>query len=112
MSVRYFLDTNIFVCTFDPVDERKRQIALQLVDKALASGQGVISYQVVQEFFNVATRKFKTPLDQDFRGKYLDSVLVPLLVAHSSIQLFERALEMMPKLGISWFDSLIVASAA
>jgi predicted nucleic acid-binding protein len=112
MSARYFLDTNIFVYTFDLSDDGKRQIASRLVSEALQSGQGVISYQVVQEFFNLAARKFKTPLDERQCGQYLDSVFVPLLAVHSSIHLFERALELMTTLRISWFDSLIVAAAA
>jgi len=112
MSARYFLDTNIFVYTFDLSDDGKRQIASRLVSEALQSGQGVISYQVVQEFFNLAARKFKTPFDERQCGQYLDGVFVPLLAVHSSIQLFERALELMAMLRISWFDSLIVAAAA
>src|SRR5271154_6382049 len=112
MSARYFLDTNIFVYTFDLSDDGKRQVASRLVSEALQSGQGVISYQVVQEFFNLAARKFKTPFDERQCGQYLDSVFVPLLAVHSSIQLFERALELMAMLRISWFDSLIVAAAA
>jgi predicted nucleic acid-binding protein len=112
MSGRYFLDTNIFVYSFDSSDTAKRETALELIRKALQSGQGVVSYQVVQEFFHVALRKFKTPFDTRQSEIYLDSVFVPLLAVHSSIQLFERALELMPRLRISWYDSVIVAAAA
>src|SRR5271165_6101430 len=112
MSAKYFLDTNIFVSSFDLADAGKREIASQLIEKALRSGQGVVSYQVVQEFFSVALRKFKKPMDARQCDLYLDSVFVPLLAVHSSIQLFERALETMPKLRLSWFDSLILAAAA
>jgi predicted nucleic acid-binding protein len=112
MTAKYFLDTSIFVYSFDLADGGKREIATQLIGKALRSGQGVVSYQVVQEFFNVALRKFKKPLDARQCDLYLDSVLVPLLAVHSSIQLFERALETMPKLRMSWHDSLILAAAA
>src|SRR5271168_2278018 len=112
MSAKYFLDTNIFVYSFDLADAGKREIATKLIEKALRSGQGVVSYQVVQEFFNVALRKFKNPLDARQCDLYLDSVFVPLIAVHSSIQLFERALETMPKLRMSWYDSLILAAAA
>jgi len=112
MSAKHFLDTNIFVYLFDKSDDGKRQIASQLVADSLQSGRGVISYQVVQEFFNVALRKFKSPFDARQCSAFLDGVFVPLLGVHSSIQLLERALELMPKARISWYDSLIVAAAA
>ena len=112
MSAKYFLDTNIFVNSFDLSDAGKRAIALELIEKALRSGQGMVSYQVVQEFFNVALRKFKTPLDARQCEVYLEAVFVPLLGVHSSAQLFERALEMMAKMRLSWHDSLMVAGAA
>lgn len=111
MSANAFLDTNIFVYSFDLGDGAKRKIATQLIQEAVGSGEGVVSYQVVQEFFNVALRKFKTPFDDRQCETYLDTVFVPLLAVHSSIQLFERALELMPKLGASWYDSLVVAAA-
>ena len=112
MSAKYFLDTNIFVYSFDLADAGKREIATQLIENALRSGQGVVSYQVVQEFFNVALRKFKKPLDARQCDLYLDGVFLPLIAVHSSIQLFERALETMPKLRMSWYDSLILAAAS
>jgi len=112
MSAKFFLDTNIFVYSFDLADAGKREIATQLIANALRSGQGVVSYQVVQEFFNFALRKFKTPLDARQCDLYLDSVFVPLLAVHSSIQPTERALETLPKLRMSWCDSLILAAAA
>jgi predicted nucleic acid-binding protein len=112
MSAKDFLDTSIFVCSFDQSAVGKRAIASELIEKALRSGQGVVSYQVVQEFFYVALRKFKTPLDARQCEMYLDAVFVPLLGVHSSAQLFERALETMAKMRLSWYDSLMVAGAA
>src|SRR5271155_166597 len=105
MSAKYFLDTNIFVYSFDLSEQRKRGVASDLIREALGSGQGAVSYQVVQEFFNVALRKFKSPFTARQCETYLESVFVPLLAVHSSIQLFERALEIMPKLSVSWHDS-------
>ena len=57
MSAEDFLDTNIFVYMFDGSDDYKRQRAEELVQRSLARGTGCISYQVVQETLNVATRK-------------------------------------------------------
>lgn len=54
MSDRFFLDTNIFVYSFDQTAVVKAGKAVQLIRKALTTQKGIISYQVVQEFFNVA----------------------------------------------------------
>ena len=59
---RFFLDTNILVYTFDETTPLIRAKARELVEMALTTGLGVISYQVVQEFLNVATKKFVAPL--------------------------------------------------
>ena len=62
MSARFFLDTNIFVYTFDAHAPAKAKKAGQLIRRAADTGEGIISYQVVQEFFNVAFRRFPQPL--------------------------------------------------
>ena len=54
MKDRFFLDTNIIVYIFDKHSKQKNQIAQELLKEALQSGTGVISFQVIQEFCNVA----------------------------------------------------------
>ena len=61
----FFLDTNIFVYALLASEPRKKQRALQLVEQALASHMGCISYQVIQEFANVALRKFASRFTVD-----------------------------------------------
>jgi predicted nucleic acid-binding protein len=59
---RFFLDTNILVYTFDETSSIHRAQARELVELALTTRLGVVSHQVIQEFLNVATRKFNVPL--------------------------------------------------
>ncbi len=47
MRDRFFLDTNIFVYTFDSREPKKQARAQDLVADALTRGRGVISHQVV-----------------------------------------------------------------
>jgi predicted nucleic acid-binding protein len=112
MSDRIFLDTNIFVYSLDRSAPAKSQKAAQLVRKALATQKGIISYQVVQEFFNVALRRFVQPMRTADAEEYLTTVLRPLLVVHSSPALFTESLRIQSSSGLSWYDSLIVAAAA
>jgi predicted nucleic acid-binding protein len=93
MSDKFFLDTNIFVYSFDQLAGLKARKAAQLIREALTTHKGVISYQVVQEFFNVALRRFAQPMQPSDASQYLGAVFRPLLAVHS------------------WYDSLIVSAA-
>ncbi len=111
MSVRFFLDTNVFVYAFDADATQKAAKADQLIRKALASQAGVISYQVIQEFFNVALRRFARPMSGSDAEYYLGTVFRPLLAVHSSIGLFSEALRIQKERRLSWYDSLIASAA-
>ncbi len=111
MSDRFFLDTNIFVYSFDQTAPAKVRIAAQLIREALTTQKGIISYQVVQEFFNVALRKFSQPMQPADAGQYLIAVFRPLLAVHSSQALYTEALFLHAQSKLSWYDSLIVSAA-
>jgi predicted nucleic acid-binding protein len=111
MSGRFFLDTNIFVYSFDRSAAAKAQRAAQLIREALMAQKGVVSYQVVQEFFNVALRRFAQPMKAADAGQYLSTVFRPLLAVHSSQALFAEALHLHAQSGLSWYDALIVSAA-
>jgi predicted nucleic acid-binding protein len=111
MSGRFFLDTNIFAYTFDAKAPAKARKATQLVRQAADTGQGIVSYQVVQEFFNVALRRFLEPMNVAEAEQYLITVFRPLLAVHSSPALYVEALRIAGKHRIRWYDSLIVAAA-
>ena len=110
-AARYFLDTNIFVYTFDLQFPKKARRAQSLIAGALGSGMGVISYQVAQEFVSVARKPFQAPMSFEQIEKYWHTTLRPLLAVHSSPALFFRALDLARRDQLSWYDSLIVAAA-
>ena len=112
MSGRRFFDTNIFVYSFDGTAPAKRGRAETLIFDALTDGRGVVSFQVVQEFFSVAFRKFAKPLTVSQSQRLLSEVFRPMLRVHSSEGLYAEALEIFGHFRLSWHDSLIVASAA
>jgi predicted nucleic acid-binding protein len=111
MSDKFFIDTNIFVYSLDRSAPAKSQKAAQLIRRALATQKGVVSYQVVQEFFNVALKRFAQPMKAVDAELYLAGVFRPLLAVHSSPALFVEALHIHAGTGFSWYDSLIVAGA-
>jgi len=111
MSDRFFLDTNIFVYSFDQSAAVKAGKAAKLIRKALTTHKGIVSYQVVQEFFNVALRRFSRPMRLPDAQQYLAIVFRPLLTVHSSPALYAEALGLQSQSGLSWYDSLIVSAA-
>ncbi|HEY3972261.1 MAG TPA: PIN domain-containing protein [Candidatus Sulfotelmatobacter sp.] len=111
MSDRYFIDTNIFVYSFDSTMPAKALRAAKLIRDGLDSGKGIVSYQVVQEFFNVAFRRFIQPMSSFAAEEYLNTVFRPMLAVHSSPALLVSALQVYSRHRFSWYDSLIVAAA-
>ena len=111
MKDKYFIDTNILVYSFDTLNSTKREIALSIVMEALTQSKGIISYQVIQEFMNVALRKIKVPLTSNDCQKYLTVVLEPICEVYSSIDLFHKALEITERWQFSFYDSLIISAA-
>jgi predicted nucleic acid-binding protein len=111
MNDRFFLDTNIFVYSFDASAPAKARRAGQLIGQAVATGKGIISYQVAQEFFNVALRRFAQPMSVAEAEQYLVTVFLPLMAVHSSQALYAGALRLSERYHLSWYDALIVAAA-
>ena len=111
MSGRFFLDTNIFVYTFDSAAPAKAKKAAQLIRRAVDSGEGIVSFQVVQKFFNVALRRFTPAMNVPEAEQYLITVFRPILAVHSSPAMYVEALRITGKHRLSWYDSLIVAAA-
>jgi predicted nucleic acid-binding protein len=111
MTSNFFLDTNIFVYSFDRSSKAKQKIAESLIRDGLESGLGTISYQVIQEFLNVAQKKFAIPLDSDDAKIFVSTTLRPMLKVQSSVELFCSALDFQKRYGFSYYDSLIVCAA-
>ncbi len=111
MNARFFLDTNILIYTFAPEVPAKQHTASRLVEDALSTQRGIISFQVVQEFLNVASRKFKKPLSVNDCRKYFKHVLVSLWDVFPSTDLYERTMEVAERWEYSFYDSLIIAAS-
>jgi predicted nucleic acid-binding protein len=111
MSAKYFIDTNIFVYCFDPSQPEKQSRAMELVGEALLSGDGNISWQVVQEFINVATRKFPQPFSPEDVLQYLAQVLHPLCRVFPDLEIYQSAVDISVMTHFSFYDALILAGA-
>jgi predicted nucleic acid-binding protein len=59
--MRPFFDTNVLVYAFDEGEAEKRAVALRLIQEHLEDGEGMISVQVLREFY-VSVRWLSRPL--------------------------------------------------
>lgn len=111
MRANYFLDTNIFIYSFDGTSPLKQKKAQSLISDALAARTGIVSTQVIQEFFAVASRKFAQPLTVRDAQVYLETVFTPLCDVFPSTRLYSKALSLQESTGYHFYDALIVAGA-
>jgi predicted nucleic acid-binding protein len=111
MNDKYFIDTNVFVYSFDASQPEKKDRSTALIQEALKNGLGVISTQVIQEFLNVAIHKFTVPLNVEDSKTYLRLAMNPLCQVYPDLSLYEAALDLQSETGYSFYDSLIVAGA-
>ena len=61
MSAREFIDTNVLVYAHDNSHAAKQAAARELIARLLRERRGVLSLQVLQEFYSAATRKLAMP---------------------------------------------------
>ena len=71
MNGREFLDTNVLIYAHDARDPRKRARARELIRRLIRERRGVLSLQVLQEFFATATRKLGMS-SEDARSRILE----------------------------------------
>ena len=107
----FFLDTNIFVYALLASEPLKKQRALQLLEQALASHLGCTSYQVIQEFANVSTRKFAQRFTTEQCKQFIDAAMHPLNRVASSPELLNAALDLQAETRYSFYDCLVIAAA-
>lgn len=106
-----FIDTNVFVYLLDDRDQRKSDVARELVRTALERGDATISFQVVQEALHVLTQKLParvTPRDAEL---FLERFLVPCWKVMPSEALYQKALAIQERHRYGFYDALIVAAA-
>jgi predicted nucleic acid-binding protein len=108
---RFFLDTNIAIYCFDDTAPLKQSRAKNLLAHGASSGMGVVSYQVLQEFCNVASASKRLALSTGQTMAFASLLLAPMNQVEPSLALLTAALKIKMDVGYSFYDSLIVAAA-
>ena len=108
MSVRSFFDTNVLVYADDKASPAKQRRALELVAEHRRAGTGVVSLQVLQEYFVTVTRK----LEVDARiARRKVELLAEFDVAAPDVADILAAIDLHRLHGFSFWDALILRAA-
>ena len=108
----YFLDANVLVYLRDANSPDKSQVALKLVDDLSGIGEGVVSTQVLSEFFWVATRKLRPRLPVAEAVAEVARFQNMFRVIAVSVEVLNLALDVLTTHQITLSDAQIVAAAS
>jgi len=107
---KVFLDTNIIIYAYDVSAGEKHKTAKKTFLELWDSGLGVISTQVLQEFFVNVTQKIPKPLDKRVAKEIMSDLLKWDVVINDGESILE-AVEILFRYGYSFWDSLIIEAA-
>ena len=109
MSQRTFIDTNVLIYADDAAAGLKRERARAVLRRLIGASQAVVSTQVLQEFFVIATKKLGVPADLARRKVERLTQLEVVLVRP---ELILGAIDLHRLHGISFWDALVLRSAS
>lgn len=109
MSGKTFVDTNILIYAHDVDAGPKHETAKLVLNELWGERNGVLSVQVLQEFYVNVTRKISTPLPKESARLVVSSY--SMWCAETSAAEISTAFGIEDESRIGFWDALIVASA-
>jgi len=112
MKDKVFLDTNILIYAIDtsPSYRRNQEIARKLIATHIQNETGVISIQVLQEFFVVSTGKLKVPLSSEEALEYIQYMSI-LEIIQPNLDMIITAIHLRKKHLLSFWDAMVIQTA-
>ena len=110
MIVKAFVDTNVLVYAYDRAAGAKRDLARDLLEALWNEGRGVLSTQVLQEFYVNIRRKTRPPVPQEEARALVADYLVWDPVVNDGATVIE-AIDVGHRYQLSLWDALIVVAA-
>src|SRR5438046_1659994 len=108
MSALAFFDTNVLLYQDDNSSPAKQDRALSIFSEHLRNGTAALSIQVLQEYFNAATRKLN--LDPE-RAQRRVEIFASANVVRFEVEDVIAAIELHRLTRISFWDALIIHAA-
>jgi len=110
MSDKTFIDTNVLIYAHDIDAGAKHQVAKAVLQKLWNEKTGLLSAQVLQEFYVNVTRKILTPLSKDLARRVVNSYSIWCMETTPTEILSAFRIE--DESGIGFWDALIVSAAS
>lgn len=107
---KMFIDTNILVYAYDASAGEKHKKALEIMENLWDSGNGIISSQVLQEFFVNVTKKISKPLNVIATKEIVKDLLKWKTVIING-EIILEAIDIHIQQKLSFWDSMIIVSA-
>jgi predicted nucleic acid-binding protein len=108
MPVRSFFDTNVLIYADDQKDTAKQRRAIELFNEHRRSRTGVVSMQVLQEYFATVTRKLQ--VDARFARRRVE-LLSKFDVVVPEVSDVLSAIDLHRLHGVSFWDAMILQCA-
>jgi predicted nucleic acid-binding protein len=105
-----FIDTNVLVYAHDRSEARKQPIAQALLDVLWRTRSGVLSTQVLQEFYVVTTRKFDPPMRRS-AAREVVALYGEWPIVQVDVALILAASKLQERHAFSFWDALVVEAA-
>jgi len=109
MSARTFVDTNVLIYAHDLDATGKHEVAKNVLRELWSQRSGVLSMQVLQEFYVNVTRKIASPLSKDVARLVVNSYSVWCI--ETTPAEISTAFRIEDESRIGFWDALIVAAA-
>lgn len=109
MSGKTFIDTNVLIYAHDLDANAKNEIAKAVLRELWSERTGVLSMQVLQEFYVNVTRKIPSPLSKDLARNVTSSYAIWCVDATPAD--ISAAFRIEDESRIGFWDALIVSSA-
>jgi predicted nucleic acid-binding protein len=110
MNARVFVDTNVLVYAHDRSTGEKHETARAVLEDLWRRRAGVLSTQVVQEFYVNVRRKARKPIDRNEALRLVEDYLAWEVVVNDAGSILE-ALAVEARYDLSFWDALIVQAA-
>jgi predicted nucleic acid-binding protein len=110
MSGKTFIDTNLLIYAHDADAKEKHQIAKAVLKDLWSERTGVLSTQVLQEFYVNVTRKIRSPLPKDLARLVVSTYAVWCM--ETTVAEISAAFRIEDESGVGFWDALIVSAAA
>jgi predicted nucleic acid-binding protein len=105
-----FIDTNIIIYAYDVTAGKKHETARIIITGLWDSGLGVISTQVLQEFFVNVVQKIPKPIDKQQAKEIVRDLLKWHVVVNTGDSIID-AIDICLRFGYSFWDSMIIEAA-